>query len=102
MDTSIAENGLWQYCKSRFSAADDDRLGQHVRDIPSGITLNVSALTKDSIGDDCLAGFIAEKFDLNRWIIQEHWCFNPGVIVPDSYITHGLLWLLRCRNVKIN
>lgn len=102
MDVYEAKSGLMKYVKSRWSVANDDCLKQHIQSIPSGITLQVCAMTTDSIGNNCPAGFIAEKVDADHWTVREHWFHADGATIPDSAIAHDLTWLLRCRQVKIN
>lgn len=102
MNAYEAEGGLREYLKSKWAVADDDRLKQHIHSIPSGISFAVLAITKDTCGNDCPAGYTAEKVDEGHWKVQGHWMHEDGAVVPDSAIAHDLTWLLRCRQVKLS
>ena len=100
--TEQVKSGINQYRRSRFSVADDDRLRQHVKDIPSNIILSVSATDHDCIGNPCDVYMRVEKIAESSWKVKEHWGFEAGVLVSDSMVAHSLIYLLRCRGVQIN
>ena len=102
--TEQVKSGINQYRRSKFSVADDDRLRQHVKDIPSNIILSVSVDDYDFIGNPCYLYMCVEKIAENSWKVkeQEHWAFEAGVLVSDSIVARSLLYLFRFREIVVN
>lgn len=90
------KSALVKYRKSNYNASDDDMLVAAVQSVLPNISLSITASDCDSKYQ-----FKAVK-QVGGWLIESHWMYAKGGIIPDRFIAHDLSWLLRVPNARIS
>lgn len=95
MNTLDILSGLEQYVHSKFSAADDKRLRQLIKDIPDNIILDVSS---DHYG--FTRRLSAQKIAPNKWQINDNWFYDSESKTHDALVSHLLITMFRDKRPK--
>lgn len=86
---------LDMYRKSRHSIADDNRLAETVKAAPVKADLSIKARDRDG----CYVFRVVKQE--NGWRVVDHWLHEKNDVIPDSFVSHDLTWLLRIHNANV-
>lgn len=90
------KSDLLRYKRSKRTAYDEDLLLKALSKVGINTVLTVTASDMDSSYE-----LVVCKRETG-WLIDMHWMYPHGSVIPDNYIKHDLSWLLAVPNSQIS